>query len=142
MNDRRDDEHQDSQMRQMVFETNRKSLGVTYLLWVFAGIFGAHRFYAGRTKSAIAQLILLAIPIVGWAILGLWLLADLVLIPGIIQEKNNELIAQLGYREEPREPEPQMRAPQTVTDRRRAAMLEDLRQTGYRKERRDPSYLP
>lgn len=59
---------------------------VTYLLWFFLGIFGAHRFYLGRPGSAILQLILclIVIGLVWWAI-------DLFLIPGMIREKREEV---------------------------------------------------
>lgn len=72
-----------------------KSAGVAYLLLIFFGGFGAHRFYLGKTGSAIAMLIMF---ILGWltlalvvgaallVIVGLWCLVDLFLIPGIIQQ--------------------------------------------------------
>ncbi len=43
------------------------------LLCFLLGVFGAHRFYVGKTKSAILQLLTLG----G---LGIWMLVDLVLI--------------------------------------------------------------
>ena len=42
----------------MTFEANQKSAGVAYLLWFLAGGFGGHRFYIGRTGSAVTQLLL------------------------------------------------------------------------------------
>lgn len=42
----------------MQFEARRKSSGVGYLLWFFFGLLGMHRFYAGRIKSAVLQLLL------------------------------------------------------------------------------------
>lgn len=129
----------ESMKKQIVFEANRKSVGVAYLLWLFLGGFGVHRFYAGATKSGVAQLILL-ISVVGWLVLLPWLIIDLFLIPGLVRERNVETLSMLGYREEQPDAEefgpPEPPRPLTDADRRREAMLEDLRQTGYRKERR------
>ncbi|MFL0357284.1 TM2 domain-containing protein [Erythrobacter sp. GH1-10] len=125
--------------KQMVFEANRKSVGIAYLLWLFLGAFGVHRFYAGSTKTGIAQL-LLAISIVGWLVLIPWLLADLVLIPGLIRDRNMETISLLTHGD-PAGPAPPQPKAQAKLDPKREAMLEDLRATGYRKERRDSSHL-
>lgn len=50
-----------------LYEANRKSLGLAYLLWFFLGLFGAHRFYlrAGRTGFW-----LLALHVGGWALMA------------------------------------------------------------------------
>ncbi|RAI66282.1 hypothetical protein DOZ80_22730 [Pseudomonas fluorescens] len=72
----------------------QKSTGVAYLLWFFLGGFGGHRFYLGKTGTAVAQLI---ITIVGFLTLkplivtGIWLLVDLFLIPGIIREHSEKV---------------------------------------------------
>jgi TM2 domain-containing membrane protein YozV len=70
-----------------------KSTGVAYLLAIFLGGLGAHRFYLGRTGSGIAQLVMF---ILGWLtlalvvggvfllIVGIWVLVDLFLIPGMV----------------------------------------------------------
>ena len=50
----------------MAFESGKKSSGICYLLWFFLGGFGAHRFYLGRTGSAIAMLVLY---ILSWILL-------------------------------------------------------------------------
>ena len=96
----------DVQRTQMLFEANRKSAGVAYLLLLFLGYFGAHRFYAGNTGSAVAQLIM---GILGWLTiwamglglillvpLGIWLFIDLFLVPGMIRDKNVQLANQLA----------------------------------------------
>ena len=85
-------EARSSARQQMMYDANRKSTGVAYLLWFLLGGFGAHRFYLGQTGSATAQLILLLlgwIPLfVGWVVLGVWLFVDLFLIPGIARDEN------------------------------------------------------
>ncbi len=125
--------------KQMVIEANRKSVGVAYLLWLFLGGFGVHRFYAGSTKAGVMQLVL-AISVIGWLVLLPWLLLDLALIPGLIREKNMETISMVSG---PREQGPveAARRIETQADRRREAMLEELRSTGYKKERPGPSNL-
>ena len=84
----------------MAFESNKKSAGVAYLLWFFTGGVGGHRFYAGRTGSAVAQLML---TILGWATiwfglgfvflsaLGIWLLVDVLLLGGMIRAYNESV---------------------------------------------------
>ena len=129
---------------QVAYANNSKSIAVGYLLWLFLGVFGVHRFYAGKTKSGVAQLILLLIPIVGWIALGLWLLADLFLIPGMIREHNVNLINLIHAADGGPQPAPHdsiQNRPMTEADRKREAMLEDLRSIGYKKERRDASHL-
>ncbi|WP_293405341.1 TM2 domain-containing protein [Phenylobacterium sp.] len=89
----------------MAFESGKKSTGVAYLLWIFLGGVGAHRFYLGRTGSGIAML---ALTILGWALLlaagfgllflvplGIWLLVDLFTIPGMVRSHNTMLAAKL-----------------------------------------------
>ena len=42
----------------MMFEANKKSMGLSYVLWFFLGVFGGHRFYHGKNGTAVAQLLL------------------------------------------------------------------------------------
>ena len=72
---------------------DKKSAAVAYALWFFLSGFGAHRFYLGKTGSAIAQLILfwggwiLSIVAVGFILLLVWLIwviVDAFLIPGMV----------------------------------------------------------
>jgi TM2 domain-containing membrane protein YozV len=81
-----------------------KSTGVAYLLWLFLGGFGGHRFYLGRTGSAVAILLLTIVGIVtavigvGIVILlgtGIWILVDAFLIPGMVQQQKNDVRQQL-----------------------------------------------
>lgn len=81
---------------QMMYDANRKSAGVSYLLCIFLGGFGAHRFYLGFTGSAVGQLLL---GILGWVTLfvtwiplGIWLIVDLFLIPGMVRDQNMKIV--------------------------------------------------
>jgi TM2 domain-containing membrane protein YozV len=89
----------------MRFETNRKSVGVSYLLWFLLGLFGGHRFYNRRFGSAIAQLLLSIVGLilsfagVGFIVLGIvwiWIIIDLFLIPGMVKRHNSELVEAIG----------------------------------------------
>ncbi len=86
----------------MAFESGKKSSGISYLLWFFLGGFGAHRFYLGRTGSAIAMLVIyivswiltfVAIGAIGLIVIGIWWIVDAFLIPGMVR-KNNEALQQ------------------------------------------------
>lgn len=127
---------------QIVFEENSKSIGIAYLLWLILGGLGVHRFYSGRTKSGVAQL-LLALSFVGWVVLIPWLIADLFLIPGMVNEHNMKIIDMINGPAQARIAEGPVRKVQTDLDPKREAMLDDLRQTGYKRERRDnPNIYP
>ena len=89
----------------MQYDANKKSGVVAYLLWFFLGGFGAHRFYLGSKGPAIAQLVitlvslvltLVFIGIVGLVVVGIWVLVDAFLIPGMLQDYNTRLAAQLS----------------------------------------------
>src|SRR5690606_29878364 len=84
----------------MSFEANKKSAGVAYPLWFFTGGIGGHRFYMGRTGSAVAQLLL---SVIGWVTilaagmgllflipLGIWLLIDAFTLGGMVSDHNNK----------------------------------------------------
>jgi TM2 domain-containing membrane protein YozV len=79
----------------MLFEANKKTAIVAYLLWFFVGLFGGHNFYLKRTGVAVTQLIL-SITLVGMLITMVWVLVDAFLIPGWIRNQNNILAMQLG----------------------------------------------
>ena len=90
----------------MLFEANRKSVAVSYILWFFVGVFGGHRFYNGRIATAITQLLMwlvgaTLVSVFGLGLLlliplGFWLLLDAFLIPGWVNEHNNMLARELG----------------------------------------------
>jgi TM2 domain-containing membrane protein YozV len=83
----------------MRYDANKKSTGVTYLLWFFLGGFGTHRFYLGYTGSAIA---ILLITIVGVFLIfplivsGIWLLVDLFIIPSMTRKVNMGIAASVS----------------------------------------------
>ncbi|MFC3123884.1 TM2 domain-containing protein [Pseudoroseomonas globiformis] len=84
----------------MRYDAGKKSPAVAYLLWLFLGMFGAHRFYAGKTGSAVAILLL---SLLGFGTIGfvliipiIWVLVDAFLIPGWIREHNNALIDRIS----------------------------------------------
>jgi TM2 domain-containing membrane protein YozV len=79
----------------MLFEANKKTALIAYLLWFFVGLFGAHNFYLQRTGVAVTQLIL-SLTLVGMLITVFWVLVDAFLIPGWIRNQNNLLAKQLG----------------------------------------------
>ena len=90
----------------MMYEANKRSMTAAYLLWFFLGQFGGHRFYNGKTGSAVAILLLSIFGIILLAAYGLgllllipvwiWVLADAFLIPGWIRNHNNLLVHQLA----------------------------------------------
>lgn len=65
---------------------DKPSAGVAYLLCLFLGALGAHRFYLGRKGSAIAML-LIGLTFFGLIVTAIWALIDLFLIPSMINEK-------------------------------------------------------
>ena len=79
----------------MLYEANKKTALVAYLLWFFLGLFGAHNFYLGRTGVAVTQLIL-SITLIGMLITVFWVLIDAFLIPGWVRRLNNLLAVELG----------------------------------------------
>ncbi|ROR65259.1 NINE protein [Agrococcus jenensis] len=82
-----------------------KELAVAYLLLLLLGTVGAHRFYLGRTGTAIAMLALTivgamtAIVLVGFLPLtavAVWWFVDLFLTPGMVREENARAIRSPG----------------------------------------------
>ena len=90
--------------RMLVYDANKKSAGVAYLLLLFFGMLGAHRFYLSRTGSGLAILLLflLSFPLmtvgIGFIMLliaGVWVFIDLFTIPGMVRSYNTGLIGRL-----------------------------------------------
>jgi len=89
----------------MAYDAQKKSVLVAYLLWWFFGSLGAHRFYLGKTASAVTMLVitlvsipamLILIGFVGIAAVGIWWVVDAFLIPGIAKIHNMNLAMHLG----------------------------------------------
>ncbi len=109
----------------MRYDANKRSTGITYLLWFFLGFLGVHRFYLRHTGSAIAMLclgvaavlltvvgggvaaagtegaagaggMLAILGFVAYGIVGVWWIVDAFLIPGMTRTYNNGLITQLS----------------------------------------------
>ncbi len=69
-------------------DDRKKSPVATWLLWLFLGEFGAHRFYLGRIGTAIAMLLTLG----G---LLIWALVDAFLIPGMLRANKHTVEAEI-----------------------------------------------
>ena len=77
-----------------------KDATIAYLLWIIFGTLGAHRFYLGRFRSAIAQLILtivgsiFAIILIGYILLipvFIWWLFDGYLTYQMVSQENEKV---------------------------------------------------
>ena len=88
----------------MAFESQKKSVGLAYLLWFFLGLLGIHRFYAGKIVSGAVMLVvwvisliltLVYIGIVGFVFLWIWWVIDAFLLNGIITRHNTNLMHKL-----------------------------------------------
>ena len=88
------------------YDIEKKSLLVAYLLWVFLGYVGAHRFYLGRPLSAFIMLTLSAVTLVLsfvsfgllsflWVVVALWWIIDALLIPGMASGHNSRVADRL-----------------------------------------------
>lgn len=74
------------------YESAKKSQTVAWVLWIFTGGIGGHRYYLGDIGYAIAMTLL------GWLTFGIWWLIEAFFINRRIREKNRELYAQIAYR--------------------------------------------
>ncbi len=81
-------------------ERKGKNIVVAYLLAIFLGTLGIHRFYLGKVGSAVSMLILWIFGIITTFILiggvvlfalGIWVIVDLFLIPGMIKQNHNQI---------------------------------------------------
>ncbi|WP_209121441.1 TM2 domain-containing protein [Alkalihalobacillus sp. BA299] len=69
-------------------DNRKKSSATTWILWFFLGGLGGHRYYLGKTGSAIAMTLT-------FGGLGIWALIDIFLINGMINKKNSEIEYQI-----------------------------------------------
>ena len=72
----------------------RPSKLAAYLLCVFLGVLGAHRFYLGERKTATVMLAI-GITIIGLPVTAIWAITDLFRIPAIIRQRDEETRARL-----------------------------------------------
>ncbi len=73
-------------------KTSKKSRTAALLFSLFLGAFGAHRFYAGKTGSAIAMLIL-TITIIGAIVSSIWTFIDFIMIiAGSFKDSEGKII--------------------------------------------------
>ena len=83
---------EDLQLLNSEMSKKQKSTGTTWLLWVFTAGFGGHRFYLGKTGTAVAMLLT-------FGGLGIWSFIDLFLLNGMIKNTNdkieNEIISEI-----------------------------------------------
>lgn len=75
---------EDLQLLSSEMSKKQKSTGTTWLLWFFTAPFGGHRFYLGKTGTAVAMLLTLG----G---LGIWSFIDLFLINGMVKNTNDKI---------------------------------------------------
>lgn len=92
--------------RMLMYQANQKSATSAYLLWFFLGFWGAHRFYCGKTGTAIVYVAIASVTVflalitffiggvgaflTAW-ILWIWQIVDVFLISSWIREHNNRL---------------------------------------------------
>lgn len=71
---------------------SERKLLPAFLLCFFFGFLGAHRFYAGKTGSGIAMLIL-SITVIGLIVSGIWSIIDcIILLCGNFRDNEGKLI--------------------------------------------------
>ena len=91
-----------------------RNIVVAYLLLIFLGVLGAHRFYMGRTGSAVAMLVL-TLTVVGILVTMIWAFIDLFLLPGMAREDKEAMRQRLTMEAianaEPRPPDAAARDP-------------------------------
>jgi TM2 domain-containing membrane protein YozV len=79
---------QELQILSSEMEKRKKSSGTAWLLWFFLGGIGGHRYYLGKTGTAILMTLTLGF-------LGIWTLIDLFLLSGMIRNTNAEIERQI-----------------------------------------------
>lgn len=80
---------QELSILQMELEKRGKNKMVMYLLWLFTGGIGGHRFYLGDIGYAVGMLL------ANWATCGIWSLIDVFLIGKRLETLNAEVEQQI-----------------------------------------------
>jgi len=85
-------------------QKRRKSVGLAYVLWIFLGTFGIHKFYTGQKNMGILYLVLtitgiitsfIGIGLFVLAAVGILLLIDLFTLPGQVAKANEAAEAEI-----------------------------------------------
>jgi len=92
-----------SQSEMIRFEAEKKSAGAAFVLCLFLGNFGAHRFYMNKPYAVLKLIIMLiSIPLCficigyfGVLAMAIWSLVDLFYISGWVKEHNTALLAKI-----------------------------------------------
>jgi TM2 domain-containing membrane protein YozV len=74
------------------FSARAKSTPVTYVLDIFLGTLGIHRFYLGEQGTGLAMLLITVLSVGAGLIVTLpWAIVDLFLIPGMLERANAKI---------------------------------------------------
>jgi TM2 domain-containing membrane protein YozV len=76
------------------FEAEKKSIAAAFILAIYLGVFGGHDYYLGDVGRGVFKLIL-TISLVGLIFSLIWVLVDLIGMPGRVLEKNRQLAERL-----------------------------------------------
>ena len=84
----------EKQLNLLTNNNKRKSIFIAYLLWIFIGAFGVHRFYAGQFYTG---LVFLFCTLTSWTIITglivlIWYMIDVFYLYSYIIDKNKENI--------------------------------------------------
>ncbi|WP_022869795.1 TM2 domain-containing protein [Yaniella halotolerans] len=74
------------------YDSAKKSPVVAWVLWIFLGGVGGHRYYLGNIGYAIAMTLL------AWATFGIWWIVDAFFINRRIRNKNREIYHEIAHR--------------------------------------------
>ncbi|MCX8045749.1 MAG: TM2 domain-containing protein [Anoxybacillus gonensis] len=72
---------QELQILTSEMEKRKKSSGTAWLLWIFLGGIGAHRYYLGKIGTGVLMTLTIGC-------LGIWTFIDLFLLSGMIRKTN------------------------------------------------------
>ncbi|MBS0949168.1 TM2 domain-containing protein [Weissella minor] len=73
-------------------QSKGKNMALAYILALFLGLLGAHRFYMGKTGSGVTMLLITILTLgFGAIVTGIWTFVDLFLIPGWVRDDNSTI---------------------------------------------------